>query len=621
MSELLGTGVGRGMPDLIPVVASDFIFVASAEEMGLFGAAGVLICYVLFAVRGLSIAARARSDIDAFTAAGLTASILLQAFVIVGGVTQLIPLTGVTLPFMSQGGSSLLASFIIVGLLLRAGDSSTGLATELVSAPTLDGGVLGRLALGKRLTVLITVFACLFALLIANLTWHMVVQAGSVQAMAANNHTIAREQGAQRGAIYTADGVVLAQSVESADGSYLRDYPEGSLAAHVIGYSSVQYGSSGIEATQQQVLRGESGFTSWSDAINAAAGRQIPGNDVQLTIDSRLQKAAESALQGQTGAAVILDAQTGAVLGMASSPAYDVNDVAALLDSNDASGNSELYNRATQALYAPGSTFKIVTLAGGLDSAGLTLDSRFDAPGTMDIGNAPVTNFNRTDYGELSLLQGFEHSSNTVFAQVADRMGPRNLVNTADRFGFDRLFGRDFTVARSLMPNPDEMTEWETAWAGAGMPVGEHESAAGPQATVIQMALVSAAIANDGVIMDPYLTARVTSPNGTVIQTTQPEVFESQAASPATIASIREAMAGVVQSGTGTSAQVPGYTVRGKTGTAETGKAADDSWFSGYIEVGDRRIDVALVLEQAGSGAATPKAGGLFEAAVAVYAG
>ncbi|MDR2587161.1 MAG: FtsW/RodA/SpoVE family cell cycle protein, partial [Coriobacteriales bacterium] len=163
---LFGSGIGRGMADYIPLVSSDFIFDAIGEEMGLLGASGILLLFVLFCVRGFTIAARANSDVDAFASVGLTAAIALQAFVIVGGVTRLIPLTGVTLPFMSQGGSSLLASFIIVGLLLRSSDSATGIEKEMLGVTTFDGGILGRVTLGKRLTLVITGFACLFAVLI-----------------------------------------------------------------------------------------------------------------------------------------------------------------------------------------------------------------------------------------------------------------------------------------------------------------------------------------------------------------------------------------------------------------------------------------------------------------------
>ena len=235
---LVGSGIGKGMPTLIPVVESDFIFSAIGEEMGLLGGSAVLILFMLFAVRGLTTAARAKSDVSAFTAVGLTSAITVQAFLIVGGVTKLLPLTGVTLPFMSQGGSSLLASFIIVGLLLRAGDEGTGHESLMEMAPaaiigpsttaaaagatarvsqvlhgshvrgrygmlTPESGILGRVALGKRLTALVTAFTIGFALLIANLTYIQVVQAEEYQQMPNNNHTIARSAHVQRGAIIT----------------------------------------------------------------------------------------------------------------------------------------------------------------------------------------------------------------------------------------------------------------------------------------------------------------------------------------------------------------------------------------------------------------------------------
>ena len=160
--DLFGTGIGRGMgggpvdAGGIPVAESDFIFPVIAEETGLMGAAGVLLLYLCFAIRGVVTAARAKSDVSSFTAVGLTSIIVLQAFIIVGGVTRLIPLTGITLPFVSQGGSSLIASFMIVGFLLRCGDEGTGVDSEIQRTGAIGvhgaDSVLGRVALGKRLT-------------------------------------------------------------------------------------------------------------------------------------------------------------------------------------------------------------------------------------------------------------------------------------------------------------------------------------------------------------------------------------------------------------------------------------------------------------------------------------
>jgi peptidoglycan glycosyltransferase len=619
--DLFGAGIGRGLPTFIPIVESDFIFVAIAEEMGLLGAAAVILLFMLFAVRGLTIAARARSDFDAFTAVGLTAAISLQAFVIVGGVTGLIPLTGVTLPFMSQGGSSLLASFIIVGLLLRCSDSATGLDYELQGTTTIDGGVLGRVALGKRLTLLITLFALIFAVLIGNLSYMMMWRAPDIRNMASNNHTLAHQQNAQRGAIITADGVVLATSVDDGNGNYSRQYPQGSLAAHLVGYSSQQFAAAGIEASQQDSLKGTTHFSTWTEAIDALAGKSVPGNDVQLTLNSQIQQAAEAVLDGQTGGVVALDAQTGAVYACASAPTYDINEVETLLSGSassdgDTAGAGPLFNRATQGLYAPGSTFKMVTLGGGLTGAGATLDSVYDAPGTLEIGNADVTNFGKNSFGRISLLNAFEVSSNTVFGQLAEQMGANTLVSTAERFGFNHELGQDFALSTSLMPDPAQMTVWETAWAGAGQPVGEHSSPAGPQATVMQMALVGGAIANNGTVMNPYVVDKIIGSNGAVLKTTVPVPF-GEAVSPLVASQIATAMEGVVKQGTGGAAQIDGYTVRGKTGTAETNATVDNSWFVGYVELSDgRSVVVAVVLEKAPGGAAAPKARQVLEAAI-----
>ena len=177
--DLFGVGLGNGLAEQIPVVESDFIFADIAEEIGLLGAAGVLLLFLCFAIRGFVTAARAKSDVSSFAAVGLTSVIVLQAFIIVGGVTRLIPLTGITLPFISQGGSSLLASFIIVGLLLRCGDEGTGVGQEMTSATSSlhANSVLGRVSLGKRLSHSMLFCSALFALLVANLTMIMVVQA------------------------------------------------------------------------------------------------------------------------------------------------------------------------------------------------------------------------------------------------------------------------------------------------------------------------------------------------------------------------------------------------------------------------------------------------------------
>lgn len=619
---LFGVGIGSGLADNIPIVESDFIFAAIAEETGLLGAAGLLLLYLCFAIRGLVTAARAKSDVSSFIAVGLTAMIVLQAFIIVGGVTRLIPLTGLTLPFVSQGGSSLLASFIAVGFLLKCGDQSTGVESEIASGTgnISAEGVLGRVSLGKRITNTMIAFSVLFALLVANLTMIMVVQADEYKNMPINNHTLVKESKTERGTISTYDNVVLAQSVEQSDGTYKRVYPAGTLAAHVVGYASEKFGTAGIESSYNDTLKGQRNYASWTDVLNASTGNSAAGNDVKLTINSTIQKAAQDALEGFSGACVVIDPKTGAVLALASSPTYNAADIETLLqNSSNSSDSSALYNRATQALYPPGSTFKIVTLTGALENNVATESSVFKAPGSMKIGNGDVTNFNGRSYGEITLARATEVSANTVYAQLGVEMGADMLVKTAEDFGFDQDIKFDLPLAKSLMPKPEEMTEWETAWAAAGEPVGEHESPAGPQSTVLEMAMVGCAIANNGVIQKPYLVDSIYNAEGKCSFTASPSPLMT-ATNSATANRVKSILEGVVASGTGGAAAVSGVKIAGKTGTAETGKPIDDSWFVGIGPSENSRVVVAIVLEEGSDlpGGAASRAQGVLRTALQV---
>lgn len=622
---LAGVGIGKGMADIIPVVASDMIFAAIGEEMGLLGGSAVLLLFMLFAVRGLTTAARAKSDLAAFSAAGLTAAISFQAFTIVGGVTKLIPLTGVTLPFMSQGGSSLLASFVIVALLLRAGDEATGRSTEIANTstdlatagyrttvrgshmrrPALDtpeSGLLGRVALANRLTRTVFLFTALFAVLIGNITYIQVIKASEYQDMPSNNHTINKARFIKRGSIITSDGLTLAESIQQADGTYARSYPNGNLAAHVVGYYSQQYGTMGIENTQNDTLTGSKDYSSWQNALNSLAGISEPGNSVQLTIDSRIQRAAEQALAGRVGAIVALDPRSGAVLAWASAPTFDNTNIQAAIEAANASGGADtsMYDRATLALYTPGSTFKVLTLASALENGLATLDTTYDSPGRMEIGGADVVSIGERGHGTISLAKAFALSSNTVFGQVADGLGAEKLVATARAFGYGQQLGLDFTTAASVMPNPEEMTEWELAWAGAGQPVGQGHTP-GPQATVMQNALMAATIANNGITMNPYVVSQILAPDGTVLKTTRGRSL-GQAVSSGTAAQVKQAMLDVVQNGTGSAAAIAGVKVAGKTGTAETNNANANSTFVGFAPYDTPTVAIAVVIEQNAKG-------------------
>jgi peptidoglycan glycosyltransferase len=399
----------------------------------------------------------------------------------------------------------------------------------------------------------------------------------------------------------------------------VREYPEDTFASHAIGYYSPQYGRAGIEAAANESLIGKREFATFQDAIEAAAGLPVPANDVVLTIDSGVQRAAENALDGYRGAAVAIDPQTGEVLALASSPAYDPAIVDDSWESLSADADAPLYSRAAQSLYPPGSTFKPVTLTGAFGTGIATPETTYPGPAVMEIGNAPVTNYGGASYGEIDLWEATAKSVNTVYGQLAVDLGARDLVGQSESFGFNDEPPIEVATEPSLMPDPGEMTEWETAWAGAGQPVGEHESPPGPQATTLQMALVAAGIANDGVVMAPHLIGSVTDEAGRTLSTTNPSTWKG-ATSVATAQTVNEVMVGVVENGSGQGAAISGVTVAGKTGTAETGKDEEThAWFIAFAPAEDPEIAVAIVLENAGVGGrvAAPRARGILEAGLA----
>jgi peptidoglycan glycosyltransferase len=326
-----------------------------------------------------------------------------------------------------------------------------------------------------------------------------------------------------------------------------------------------------------------------------------------------------------------MNARTGEVLAMSSSPGFDPAQIDAVLGGagDDGSGlgggSSVLYNRATMALYAPGSTFKTVTLFAALDSGAASLDTDYDAPPRIEIGGADVTNYHMNDYGRVTLLRAFELSSNTAFAQVADAVGSHELVSAAERLGFNSTLETDFEVSMSLMPEPAEMTVWETAWAGVGQPVGQqtgaagaHPSPPGPQVTVIQMAMVAATVANDGVMMRPYVVSHVSSSEGFLVSETSTQSL-GRVMDSSTAGQMQTAMRGVVDQGTATATRISGYDVCGKTGTAQTSHEVEDSWFIGWIEIDGERYVVAIVLEQQPSGTAVYHAREVFDSLIRAY--
>ncbi|HEX8971187.1 peptidoglycan D,D-transpeptidase FtsI family protein [Oryzihumus sp.] len=455
----------------------------------------------------------------------------------------------------------------------------------------------------RRLSFIV---AALFASLLVSTTWIQFVTAKDLHDRPGNRRTLLASYARERGAILVG-GSPVARSVPSQDQlKWLRTYPSARLYSQVTGYYSFTYGAGGgLEGAEDSLLSGQSDKLFYRRIVDMVTGKVPSGASLELTIDPRAQKAADQALGDQRGAVVALDPSTGAILAMVSHPQYDPSPLAshdlksvakAWQQVNNAPGNPAVNRTINGDLYPPGSTFKLVTAAAALSSGQYTEDTRIPGPATLklpDTANATLPNDDRLPCGpggSSTLLVALERSCNSSFGGLGMKLGADALRAQAAKFGF----GDQLSVPMRVTPStvPEQMNRPQTAQAA----IGQYDV----RVTPLQMAMVSAAIANKGVVMRPYLVKDVRSADLDVIEETSPEQL-SQAVSPDVAARLTRMMEAVVQNGTATAAQIPGVSVAGKTGTAEHGTGlAPHAWFTAFAPADNPRIAVAVVVEDGG---------------------
>jgi peptidoglycan glycosyltransferase len=447
-----------------------------------------------------------------------------------------------------------------------------------------------------------------FSLLIGAVAWHQVIVGPDYRDDPRNLRLAAGRTGRERGTIITADGVVVARSVANPDDPrvFRREYPQGPLYSHIVGYSTLLFGSAGLEQARSGDLVSNRDATI-SGVLRAILGGDLRAKGLGLTIEHELQALAAEALGDQRGAVVALDPTTGAVLAMVSSPSFDPNaliggDAADAGDAIAADPDRPQLNRALAETYPPGSTFKIVTAAAALESGVAGPASTFDNPTALELpgSTAVIRNFSRGPCGDgdtVTMSEAFARSCNTTFAQIGLDVGADELVGAAERLGFNSDVPFDLVAEPSFIP-PVEDFDFNLAGL-AQSAIGERDV----RATPLEMALVASAVANDGVIMQPYVVDEVFAADATIETVTEPVVWR-RALSPATADTIAELMELVVTSGTGTRAAVPGIRIGGKTGTAEVPGGPPHAWFVGFGPIdapeGTPRIVVAVLVESGG---------------------
>jgi peptidoglycan glycosyltransferase len=452
--------------------------------------------------------------------------------------------------------------------------------------------------LNRQIGRLFGLFVVLFGLLVAFTSRWAVFEAKSLQDQTANRRPLLEAQRIPRGLIFAADGTRLASNRHTGAHEtlrYYRTYPAGSLFSHAVGYAYISRGSAGIEKSYNRELTGKQ--DEFKSLIDQLGGGTKQGDDLHTTLDPRAQRTAIAALGGQRGSIVALDPTSGAIKVMASVPDYDPNDIPARYAQLNRDQSSPLFNRATQAGYPPGSTFKVVTAAAALDSGRYTPDSFISGRNNKVISGVPLQNSGGAEYGTISLTEALTHSVNTVFGEVGEKLGKRTMFRYMRRFGFGSKLGLDYP-SQEIAPSG---VFQGSRVLGPGDSVDIGRVAIGQErlkVTPLQMAMVASAVANGGRLMKPRLVDRVTTPDGAPRSRNRPAeratVMSRTAAS-----QLAGMMSRVVGEGTGTAAALQGIDVAGKTGTAEVvNGTANQAWFIAFAPVSDPRVAIAVTVER-----------------------
>ena len=420
----------------------------------------------------------------------------------------------------------------------------------------------------------------MFALLLANITFADVTRQSALTENPQNRRVTNSRFAQDRGPILVGSTAIAASAPVKDQFKFQRSYTDGPLYAPITGYYSFLYGSTALESSYGTQLAGSDDSQFIDRIIKAAAGQTPRGGTVQTTISAKAQKAAWAGLAGRKGAVVAIDTRTGAIRTLVSTPGFDPNQLATHdLDASqkawkdlNADANKPMLNRATKEIYSPGSTFKLIVAAAALEAGStpetLIDSSQYQLPGTSvrwpaNCGGA-----------QLTLERALVVSCNPAFGRLGVELGQDALRAQAEKFGFGQTFLPEIGSVASRFPA--QLDDAQTAMSS----IGEYEVAATP----LQMAMVAAAIANDGVLMKPYLVDSVLSSDLSVVSRTQPEQA-AVAISPQTAAELRQMMILVVTNGTGSRAQVSGVEVGGKTGTAVTDRVRlPYTWFVGYAK-------------------------------------
>jgi len=575
--DWFGAGLGKGMPKTVPVVKSDFIFAGISEEFGAVFAVLLLCVYINCMIWMMALALERKQPFFFAVTTGAVALFGVQLFLNVGGVIKLIPSTGVTLNFISYGGSSLFSSvFLFQGIQAMRGEESKKKKKE-------------EKYTGQQIRMVV-VCAMILLLLCTTASYFLSVTVKEAKASFYNEYNPrikSMETSLLKGRMKTADGILLARSIRGEDGTVYRLYPHGEEAAFVTGQMNM--GRTGPEQKYFTEMYQVS-LPLFEKIKKQAAGEETEGDTLVTTIDSKLQKAAYEALSGYVGAAVAMEVQTGKILALVSTPSYDPNELSVqweeLLEREDA----PMFNRAANGLYPPGSTFKLVTTLAYLKqhSAG---EFSYTCTGEARFRNTTVHCNNEKAHGEQTLKEAFANSCNTAYAYMGEMISDEDFMQTAKELGF----GKTWDDVQVYSPSSFDLSEDTADALRVQASFGQGEVLMTP----FHNLLVTAAIANGGTVKLPYLAERLENCEGGLVkQYSSPG--EENLLSKEEAVLLKEYMVAASEDKMQEFAD-RGITVAGKTGSAESG-IGTHSWYICFAPADEPQIALVVLMENAGSG-------------------
>ncbi|MDO4942523.1 MAG: penicillin-binding transpeptidase domain-containing protein [Lachnospiraceae bacterium] len=435
------------------------------------------------------------------------------------------------------------------------------------------------------------IFVMLFLALIGYMVKFIIVDSSGVIANSHNKRQSAFAEKVVRGRIISSNDKVLAQTVLDSSGNEQRDYPYGKMFAHVVGFD--KNGRSGLEGSYNYQLL-TSNANLFMQVVNLIKGDKNNGDDLYTTLDTRLQKAAYEALGDQDGAVIAIDPSTGKVLAMVSKPDFDPNYIESEWSRLNASSDSVLINRATQGLYPPGSTFKMITALEYIRENKNYDDFSYQCTSSIIKNSNKISCYHGTAHGTVNLKQAIAKSCNTAFVELGSDLNKGNLKELAE----DLLFNKKIPIDVSNKKSSFKVTKKTDKSLMPQIVIGQGDTLITP----LNNALIMCAIANKGVIMKPYLADHIENYNGGTIKEYKSTEY-AEALSSDEADTMKEMLTAVISDGTGSVLKTSQYTVAGKTGSAEYNSNKDShAWFVGMSNVDDPDLVVSVLVEDGGSG-------------------